>query len=228
MRKQYETTVQQAVARRDLELQTFVTAAVTSTEELGAAMNCIPAFSFLDLEIDTVAEMHEGYRQSGSLKIFDRLQDVWEAKAAGAFIVFFSYECLAWKQAGPNKDQLHCMKESVKTLACQNQKNMDDVYVWLDCISIPQRNKAMQATSINSIYSFASLPNAMVIVCPDSIHVDTGQPANKKFHTGAALVSGCASRLLLQQWHTVHVSALRRGFATPAARRLDEVSVFCL
>jgi len=129
--------------------------------------------------MDAVAQMHECYRESGGLKVFDRLEDVLEAKEAGAFIVFFSYECLIWKQAGPNERQLHCMKESVKTLACQNQKNMDDVYVWLDCISIPQRNKAMQATSINSIYSFASLPNAMVIVCPDSVHVDTGQPANR-------------------------------------------------
>merc|ERR1719362_1710280 len=110
--------------------------------------------------------------------VFDCLEDVREAKDAGAFIVFFSYECLAWKQAGPNETQLQCMKESLKELASRNAKSMDDVYVWLDCISIPQRNRALQTASIKCIYSFASLPNAMVIVCPDSVHQDTDQKAD--------------------------------------------------
>jgi hypothetical protein len=56
---------------------------------------------------------------------------------------------------------------------------MEDMFVWLDCISIPQRNKAMQKASINSIYSFASLPDAMVIVCPDSTHLDTERKADQ-------------------------------------------------
>jgi len=174
MRQEYEMA-----ARKDLTLQRIVTAAVMSTKELGAAMNCIPATSFMSLEIDCIRERHEGYRKSGHLMILDTLEDVWEAKAAGMFIIFFSYECLAYKQAGPNKLQLRVMKASVQQLASLHGKRMEDMFVWLDCISIPQRNKAMQTASINSIYSFASLPDAMVIVCPESIHLDTQQKADQ-------------------------------------------------
>lgn len=42
---------------------------------------------------------HECIRALGHLKYFDTKGDVDAAKLAGAFVLFFSYECLSWNQA---------------------------------------------------------------------------------------------------------------------------------
>lgn len=164
--------------RREQTLQRTVTAAVRSVEELGHPMIVIKAPNFLDLGLEEVGRLHEEYRASGNLKVFDTKADVFEAKANGAFLIFFSYECLAYKQAGPNKVQLATMKAAVQELAASSGKQMDDIFIWLDCLSIPQRNRAMMMAAINAIYTFASMPNAMVLICPESTHADTGRPAS--------------------------------------------------
>eukprot|EP00428_Durinskia_dybowskii_P036659 CAMPEP_0170272414 /NCGR_PEP_ID=MMETSP0116_2-20130129/36160_1 /TAXON_ID=400756 /ORGANISM="Durinskia baltica, Strain CSIRO CS-38" /LENGTH=320 /DNA_ID=CAMNT_0010523623 /DNA_START=16 /DNA_END=976 /DNA_ORIENTATION=- len=99
------------------------------------------------------------------------------AKFDGAFFVFFSYECISTK-VGPNDVQFEAMKSAVVELSDGVDKRLEDIYIWLDCVSIPQRNKAMLAATVKSIYTFASVPDAMVLVCPMSEHAVTGRSAS--------------------------------------------------
>ena len=47
---------------------------------------------------------------------------------------------------------------------------MSGLYIWLDLLSIPQRNDTLKRLAVNSLYTHARQADALVIVEPDSEH----------------------------------------------------------
>jgi hypothetical protein len=142
-------------------------------------MTLVPGGAFIkQIFVKDIENLQVSFRNSGTLKVLETLQEVRSLKAGGAIIIFFSYECLQFNRVAPNEAQLKAMKATIYETSEAHQVPVDKIYMWLDCFSIPQTNHFLQQAAINSIYCFASIPNKLVIVCPESTHSSTGRAAN--------------------------------------------------
>ena len=62
------------------------------------------------------------------------------------------------------------MTESLKIIATRLHLDMTGIYVWLDILSITQQKQKLKALAVNSLCTYASQADAMIIVAPDSQH----------------------------------------------------------
>lgn len=166
-------------AKQELQLAKKVAEAVAAVEELTHPMVLVPAAAFLEhVTVPRIPCLQESFKAEGVLKVLDSMEEVRAFKAAGARIIFFSYECLQFNRVAPNEVQLAAMKASVVEAAAIKDTKLDHFYVWLDCFSVPQKNAFLKKAAINTLYSFASIPDMLVMVCPESRHASTMMPAN--------------------------------------------------
>merc|ERR1719282_1908365 len=66
------------------------------------------------------------------------------------------------------------MQQAVRAAAEHADVPLERVRVWLDIISIPQRNRPEQRSAINSLPTFASVSQYFIVVAPTVKHCDTG------------------------------------------------------
>ena len=85
----------------------------------------------------------------------------------------FSHQWLGWEEPDPKNVHYTAMVLATDGVVIQMQWSMQNVYLWVDYHSVPQRNRAMQALAIITLPCFASLSSIMVIVAPDTTYVDT-------------------------------------------------------
>ena len=52
---------------------------------------------------------------------------------------------------------LQAMKDATLQVAYEKGVALESVYIWLDCLSIPQANAGLKTAAINCIYSFATV-----------------------------------------------------------------------
>lgn len=62
------------------------------------------------------------------------------------------------------------MRQSLQKYCTLHGHLMNDVYVWLDILSIPQRHPAVKRIAVDSLYTYASAVDALIIIAPDSMH----------------------------------------------------------
>ena len=67
------------------------------------------------------------------------------------------------------------MPLDVRCRSRQKHVNEDELYVWCDYVSIPQANKTLQSLSISSLTVYSSICRFFVIVCPPTLHADSGK-----------------------------------------------------
>ena len=89
----------------------------------------------------------------------------------GKVIVFLSYQCLSFS-AGPDQEQMHCMKSCLVDVQNQMGVRLDEIYVWLDVVAIPQRSLKLKSLAVNTLYAYARMASCLVIVAPESVHAD--------------------------------------------------------
>ena len=58
--------------------------------------------------------------------------------------------------------------DCLRGCVCVVQTDMCRLYIWLDILSIPQRNDTLKRLAVNSLYTHARQADALVIVEPDS------------------------------------------------------------
>lgn len=163
--------LERAKAKTNQIAEQRVLEAINCVTELSHSLVCVPANYFLELRAEDFNVMYEGHRKN--LHFFDSMAEVEAAKQQGAAIIFYSYQCLKFGKVGPDLVQLDAMKVSLRQVARGRGASLDNTYVWIDCLSIPQVNKASLKRAVNSIYTFACVPTTMVIICPPTIHKDT-------------------------------------------------------
>ena len=59
---------------------------------------------------------------------------------------------------------------SLDAIVPEHAHDMSRLYIWLDLLSIPQRNDTLKRLAVNSLYTHARQADALVIVEPDSEH----------------------------------------------------------
>ena len=135
------------------------------------------------VKFDTFMEMkrlrnHEYAREKGYLKTIDNYDDLVEL-VSNEPVVFFSHQWLSWDDPDPDQLQYNEMVASCHAICKMKGFDINDLNIFLDYLSIPQANMNMRLAAINTLGVFSSLAQYFVVVAPDSVHKDTGQPVNK-------------------------------------------------
>eukprot|EP00928_Gymnodinium_smaydae_P098096 TRINITY_DN9046_c0_g1_i1.p1 TRINITY_DN9046_c0_g1~~TRINITY_DN9046_c0_g1_i1.p1 ORF type:complete len:357 (-),score=52.67 TRINITY_DN9046_c0_g1_i1:126-1160(-) len=141
-------------------------------------MMLINAFDFVEQTFDQLGRLHEGYRDDGALISLDTIDCAAKFKQYGHNILFFSYQWLSWSRSGPNMIQLDCMKDALEQVTAHNGIEWENLFVFLDILSIPQLNNTVKGLAVKSLYSYTRTADIMVVVAPESKHEDLGFVAN--------------------------------------------------
>ena len=133
---------------------------------------------FRDTPLTRLWGLHEFHQNVGHLVYLDTLDAVSAFKSQGVFVVSLSYLWLSWSQAGTDERQHRARRLSLECVAAERGHDMGKLYIWLDILSIPQRNDTLKRLAVNSLYTYARQADALVINAPDSEHQELRQPAN--------------------------------------------------
>lgn len=165
-------------AKQELALVKKIREAVDAVQELTHPLILVPAAAFLEqVTVDRIEALQDTFK-ARTLRVLDTVDEVKAFKAKGAIIIFFSYECLQFGKVAPNEVQLQSMKAALTEAATLLRTVVDKVYIWLDCFSVPQKNKFLKKAAINALYTYASIADMLIIVCPTSVHASTNKLAN--------------------------------------------------
>lgn len=94
---------------------------------------------------------HEKQRNAGKILSFDVIADVEEAKRNGAVFVFLSHQSTAYEGPDPQSIQYLAARNAVRAVARRTEVDVKDLRIWLDVLSVPQKNKSLQAFAISSL-----------------------------------------------------------------------------
>eukprot|EP00929_Paragymnodinium_shiwhaense_P053449 TRINITY_DN26743_c0_g3_i1.p1 TRINITY_DN26743_c0_g3~~TRINITY_DN26743_c0_g3_i1.p1 ORF type:complete len:866 (+),score=65.20 TRINITY_DN26743_c0_g3_i1:113-2710(+) len=135
----------------------------------------ISLVDFCNMSNDDLGYCHEGARDAGQLLSLDSRQSIEGFKSLGHKVLFFSYTWTSWEKLGPDSMQAACMKEAAKHICAEHAIDPEHFFVWLDVLGIPQANNFCKALAVNSLYVYASSADFLVVICPPSVHEQTGE-----------------------------------------------------
>eukprot|EP00929_Paragymnodinium_shiwhaense_P023509 TRINITY_DN1469_c0_g1_i6.p1 TRINITY_DN1469_c0_g1~~TRINITY_DN1469_c0_g1_i6.p1 ORF type:complete len:464 (-),score=55.16 TRINITY_DN1469_c0_g1_i6:289-1680(-) len=164
-------------ALQEQRLMQQMTLGLKAVKSLAHPMVLISATDFCSMPMESLKTLHEGCRNAGYLITLDTLETIDAFKGEERLILFFSYQWLSWTSPGPNTVQHLCMVSAVKNLCAEAGLKQDKVYIWLDILSIPQRNASQKMAAVNSLYTYAGQADYLVIIAPESEHEDLQFPA---------------------------------------------------
>jgi len=90
-------------------------------------------------------------------------------------IAVSSHQWTAWDAPDPSNKQFECMAAALDMIIDANGYTIEETWVWVDYLSIPQRCRGMQQLAINSLPMYTSVANAFCIVAPPLTHEHTKQ-----------------------------------------------------
>lgn len=134
--------------------------------------------SFKDFQSMGKLIMHEQARIQGMLKAIDEYEELIDF-ATKHPVIFFSHQWLSWADPDPDKIQYNEMIKSCSELCRTKDYDPTDTYIFLDILSIPQRNLRQRQCAIETLGCFASIFEHFVVVAPDVVHKDTKKQCNK-------------------------------------------------
>jgi len=92
---------------------------------------------------------------------------------AGSPFVFLSHQWLAYDDPDPDGVHVAAMRSAVESVSKHAGVPLERVRVWLDVVSIPQKNTGEQKLAMASLPTFAAVCNYFVVVAPETVHADT-------------------------------------------------------
>ena len=72
------------------------------------------------------------------------------------------------------------MKAALQSVAARSRLALEDLYVWVDVCSIPQRNAGIKGLSILSLPAYAGASDYFVAVVPNTTHAATRLPCDAR------------------------------------------------
>ena len=112
---------------------------------------------------------HEQLRKSGDLVAID---DFVELKSfLGRYpTVFISHQWLGGSFPDPQNVHFDAIQWAVASLCDEFELHSDDLYVWLDYSSMPQKNPVLQKLAIDTLSVYASVCKFFVVIAPETVH----------------------------------------------------------
>ena len=89
--------------------------------------------------------------------------------------VFCSHQWLGYKAPDPDGVQIRALAEGVRSICSRFSIDPEDIFLWVDYMSVPQANSSTQKVAISTLAVYASTCRYFLAVCPTTVHVDSGQ-----------------------------------------------------
>ena len=83
--------------------------------------------------------------------------EVRDASTRGEVFIFFSHQWLGWSEPDPERIHVKAMQQAVRAVCTDTDTPLEKIRVWVDYVSIPQKNHRERALAIASLPTFASV-----------------------------------------------------------------------
>jgi hypothetical protein len=120
---------------------------------------------------------HEKTREDGNLISLDTYEDVFSWVSSHS-TMFVSHQWLGFTEPDPDNIHFPAICNACETVCEQFELPTDKLFVWVDYISIPQRNTFLKGLSISSLAVYASVVRFFVIIAPPCMHHDKQESCN--------------------------------------------------
>lgn len=92
----------------------------------------------------------------------------------------------------------------------------DELYVWVDFLSIPQTNDTCKLSAISSIATYAAFAKYFIVIAPKTSHADTGATCDGETYSQRGWCR-------LEQWAFMAVGGLSHAYVAAAASIIASV-----
>ena len=168
-------------AERAVIVQEQCTAARERVREFQAHFVTVQGDVFLGFD-----KLRPQERLRNDLIIYDSVADVRDASTRGEVFIFFSHQWLGWAEPDPERIHVAAMQQAVQCVSRETNTPLEKIRVWVDYVSIPQRNRSEQKLAIASLPTFASCCDFFIVVAPDAAHKNTGCLCGSKSYRSRA------------------------------------------
>jgi hypothetical protein len=114
---------------------------------------------------------HEKHRENGELISLDTYEEVFEW-VSKHFTMFVSHQWLGFTEPDPDNVHFPAICSACETLCAKFNLKEEELFIWVDYISIPQSNNYLKGLSISSLAVYASVVRYFVIIAPKCTHHD--------------------------------------------------------
>jgi len=108
---------------------------------------------------------HEELRDSGDLRFMDSATQMLHFMGVRT-VVFVSHQWLGIDEPDRNGVQYQTCILALDRLAVKLGVPPDELYIWMDYMSIPQRNSRLQQAAVNDLPLYAAQSHALLVVAP--------------------------------------------------------------
>lgn len=147
---------------------------------------------------------HEQARNRALLEILDTWDEA--AEFAGAKVLLFvSHQWLGTSEPDPDRLHFAAVVQAADAVCREKGLSEDDVHLWVDYHSIPQKCVESKRAGIASIAVYACCAKLFVVVAPDAVHTEKQVPCNAASY---ARRGWCR----LEQWAFMGVCGVRNMY----------------
>jgi len=115
---------------------------------------------------------HERLRDMGKTVTLDSHDELVQASVRSP-MVFVSHQWLGFEEPDPKNDHYTATVEACELLCAQENLDPSSLLIWLDYMSIPQKNAHTQQLAIDSLGIYASCCRYFIIIAPEVVHADS-------------------------------------------------------
>jgi len=170
-----QAVVSSTLARGRLEKEAFQAKLTRVTKAAKSITSCEFSVCFCKysaFEANGKLIPHENALINGDLVLLHTYQDVL------AFVsifptIFFSHQWLSFTAPDPNNVHFESIVAAAEQLIQLHNIKKNELFVWIDYLSIPQRNNTLKGLSISSLGVYASVCRYFIVVAPKTTHVST-------------------------------------------------------
>lgn len=119
--------------------------------------------------------------------------------------VFISHQWTSWDHPDPEKLQFKQMVAACEEICRRNNFDAKKLYIFLDYLSIPQKNPNLRLAAINTLGVFSSAASFFVVVAPNTVHKDTKKVVDKESYQRRGWCR-------LEQWGHMCLHGMERMF----------------
>eukprot|EP00966_Prymnesium_polylepis_P301802 6972698-Prymnesium_polylepis.2 len=109
-----------------------------------------------------------------------------------AFTRSISHQWLGFAVPDPSDVHYHAICSAADELCRKHTMDKNELYLWIDYLSIPQRNPVMQHLSISTLPLYASISRFFIVVAPPVTTDEKGE-VNKRTYQRRGWVCCCGS-----------------------------------
>lgn len=93
-------------------------------------------------------------------------------------VIFLSHQWASWDDPDPDQIQYNQMINACRAVAVKDGFSDDEVYVFVDFTSIPQKNMRQRLNAISMLGVYSASFKYFIVIAPSTVHKDTRRVIN--------------------------------------------------